>query len=166
MSTIAQSRKTADSRLIVDYAALIRADSDVLRKATGNHHPKPSRHNSHHVHHTPAPPAPQTIATMSANLERDSKGNERLHATLRDHTGLHHIEEVLPNDSITTVAPNPTVVVDEEDEKKRRKEEKRRKKEEEKRAREPAYRPIEGDGGGLPPPKSERKSHRSALIRG
>ena len=36
----------------------------------------------------PPPAAPQTVLTMSADLERDSRGNEHLHATVRDHTGM------------------------------------------------------------------------------
>lgn len=40
------------------------------------------------VAYTPPPAAPQTVLTMSADLERDSKGNGHLHATVRDHTGV------------------------------------------------------------------------------
>ena len=94
---------------------------------------------------------PKTVATLSADLEVDSKGHEHLHATLRDHTGVHQIDQVDGVDALGL-----TGAIDETGTRKTREKElerQRRKKEREALAAEPLYRKL---GDSLPPPKSER----------
>lgn len=64
--------------MTVDYNALIRATPPTKKLAL----------TAMPMSTAPPTQAPQTILTMSADLERDSKGNEHLHATVRDHTNV------------------------------------------------------------------------------
>ena len=75
----------------VDYDNILRATPPVRKPSLPLPAPVPAS--------TP-PRGSQTVATMSAHLDVDSKGNEHLHARLRDHTGV--IREV---DEIKAPAP-------------------------------------------------------------
>lgn len=90
--------------------------------------------------------------TLSAQLDKDSHGNEHLHARWRDHTNVNEVDLNTGHDAgehvETTESPGET-------DKERTRREKREKKEREKRdklANSAPYRPV----GALPPPKSER----------
>lgn len=96
--------------------------------------------------------SPKTIMTLSAQLDKDSHGNEHLHARWRDHTNVNEVDLNTGHDAgehvETTESPGET-------DKERTRREKREKKEREKRdklANSAPYRPV----GALPPPKSER----------
>lgn len=96
--------------------------------------------------------SPKTIMTLSAQLDKDSHGNEHLHARWRDHTNVNGVDLNTGHDAgehvETTESPGET-------DKERTRREKREKKEREKRdklANSAPYRPV----GALPPPKSER----------
>lgn len=107
---------------------------------------------------------------MSAELDRDSKGNEHMHAVLRDHTGVRKVDKVAlqtpKGDARTALGldlnPDPQGVAERVEEvvetKKEKKErEKRERKEEKERLKkeknEPVYRSLKGI---LRPPLSER----------
>lgn len=67
---------------LVDYNALIKTTPPARRHTL----PSPPA-----ASYTPPPAAPHTVLTMSADLERDSRGNEHLHARVRDHTGVQKV---------------------------------------------------------------------------
>ena len=158
-------------QLIVDYSNLICA-TPPTKKLALTPAPKPLSappKTAAPVRKTPTPPqAPQTIATMSADLVRDAKGNEHFQARMRDHTGVHKVDQDFPTSgAVTTPDPplNPvTKPKDQEKEERRARREqgKLEKEAERERRREPIYKPL--GGGGLPPPKSERE-HRHPLPR-
>lgn len=167
----------------VDYSALVRATYSPRRKFS-----LPATLPPHtEVPRAPAPTvvasaAPKTILTVSADLEKDSKGNEHYHARLRDHTGVvKTVDKVIPTDD-KTLAPGDAI--SEAGEKRKDKETKKKKKDrekvkdkekeieegvkdlvdelfekddkkEKKKDKEPVYRPL--GGSGLPPPTSERQ---------
>ncbi|WWC59202.1 uncharacterized protein I303_101752 [Kwoniella dejecticola CBS 10117] len=113
---------------------------------------------------TIVPPAQgaKTIVTYSAQLDRDSQGNEHLHARLRDHTGA---VKGLELDTGEGGGAGGLAVV--ETEKERKKREKKEKKEAEKLAKEEAKananaNPYRHVGGVVPPPKSERYAYPPA----
>ncbi|WWD00322.1 hypothetical protein V866_007233 [Kwoniella sp. B9012] len=104
----------------------------------------------------PVPEGPKTIVTLSAQLDRDSKGNEHLHARMRDHTGVTKGLELDTGEGLPL-----------ETEKERKKREKKEKKLAEKLAAKEASKGLEGNpykpiGGGVPPPKSERYAYPPA----
>ncbi|WVR04437.1 hypothetical protein IAU60_001440 [Kwoniella sp. DSM 27419] len=111
---------------------------------------------------TPAAPVPQTVMTMSAQLDRDSKGNEHLHARVRDHTG--QVAEVSRGLELDTGERR-------ESDRQRRKREKKEKKLAEKAAalaKDAAAlaagnsRPYRSIGNAAPPPKSDRYAYPPA----
>ena len=87
---------------------------------------------------------------MSAEIDRDSKGNEHVHATLRDHRGVHKIDKVAMAPDGKSRAMD--MLMSDGEETKTRK----GKREKDKKNRDPVYRTL--GGRGLPPPKSERES--------
>ncbi|WVQ97827.1 hypothetical protein IAU59_004942 [Kwoniella sp. CBS 9459] len=89
---------------MIDYQALIRhTPPPSIRKSIQSLPPAPTTYAAQ----TPTPPAPKTIVTMSAQLDRDSQGNEHLHARMRDHTGVPP-QQGPP--APTTYVPPPTTV--------------------------------------------------------
>ncbi|ORX34396.1 hypothetical protein BD324DRAFT_146477 [Kockovaella imperatae] len=69
---------------LVDHDEILRASPVSRKKALSLPAPEPVP-----LPALPDPPrVPQTVATMSAHLDVDSRGNEHLHARLRDHTGV------------------------------------------------------------------------------
>ncbi|ORY26863.1 hypothetical protein BCR39DRAFT_539834 [Naematelia encephala] len=125
----------------VDYSALIRQTPTTRRLK---------------LPHTVTPEAPKTVLTMSADLERDNKGNEHLHATVRDHTGALRTEMVDETEPVTLINENKPVG---EDGKKSKKDKKKKKDGDEDRYKGPLYRRL---GGDVPPPRSERYAYPPA----
>ncbi|WWC67693.1 uncharacterized protein I206_101605 [Kwoniella pini CBS 10737] len=101
---------------MVDYEALI--------QSTPPHSIKKSYRVLPQARMTPSPQGPKTIVTYSAQLDRDSQGNEHLHARLRDYTGVvKEVDPTMPPASVmgshplspttyaqTTYVPLPTSV--------------------------------------------------------
>ncbi|KAK4685372.1 hypothetical protein P7C73_g4783, partial [Tremellales sp. Uapishka_1] len=119
---------------LVDYQALIQPtpppkERPLLPPSTAAQAPYPAATVVAPAPTTVAPP--QTIATITAEVERDAQGLEHIHAAVHDHTD------------------------DRERERESRKEKKKKDKEKRRRSksRERIYRPLDA---GLPPPKSER----------
>jgi hypothetical protein len=164
--------QTDDNDFPVDYSTLIQRTPQIQAHQVPliptpvqpiKHLPTPPRHTQpESVQTTPYNP-PQTIATLSAHLDRDSKGHEHLHATLKDHTGVKKVDEAVPVHETTGLGLTKEaeggeleIVVREKTKKESKDEKKRRKEEEKERRKEPVYRSL--GGVGLPPPKSESKS--------
>lgn len=118
-----------------------------------------------HVHASPPPAAPKTVMTMSADLDRDSKGGEHLHARVRDHSNVPQkagkvVSKKTSQDKTTGgevdvhIGVNGTHVdVDVDQGIETKKEKREREKREKKEKKEPLYKPLRG---AYPPPMSER----------
>ncbi|RXK37599.1 hypothetical protein M231_05141 [Tremella mesenterica] len=160
----------------IDYTALIRQTPPSTRKYL-TAKPKISRSTSpfqpaltekstvgQPLHSILKPtPAPQTIASLSADLEVDAAGHEHLHATLRDHTGVHRVEQLDGVDSGDALGLLGKDLIP-RDTKEKDRDRKKGKKEKKDRDR-------DWDGGGepyiplgdaLPPPRSERYAYPPA----
>lgn len=98
---------------------------------------------------TPAPTSPRTIMTLSAQLDRDSHGNEHVHARWRDHT---NVNKVNGPDGAGHVETTELQVETDKEHRRRTKRETKERKKRDKLANSPPYRPI----GALPPPITER----------
>lgn len=98
---------------------------------------------------TPTPTSPRTIMTLSAQLGRDSHGNEHVHARWRDHTNVDKVNEP---DAAGHVETTELPVETDKERRRRTKRETKERKKRDKLTSSPPYRPI----GALPPPISER----------
>lgn len=140
---------------VVDYKALVK-QSPPRRRPT-----LPTEHV--HVHMSPTPAAPKTILTMSADLDRDSKGGEHLHARVRDHTNVvKPVKPVIKKTTKDKTTGGVDVHVDVDGQHidigldqgiETKKERKEREKQERAERKEPLYRPLRG---AYPAPLSER----------
>lgn len=96
-----------------------------------------------------APTGPKTIMTLSAQLDKDSHGNEHLHARWRDHTNANEADVAIGHDAREHVG-----II----ESRGRTNKERRRPEKRDKFSSPPYRPV----GALPPPMSERYAYPAA----